>query len=412
MVEQDCKEKANADVIKNNMFSTQATINNSLKRWELLNVSKSSQDTLFNNEAKTNIHKYNSNIENFIGTVSVPVGLAGPIRINGKYAKGDYYVPLATTEAALVASYSRGAKVISLAGGCETLIVKEGINRNSVFSFSKLNDCEIFIGWIKDNYDILKTIAESTTSHGKLINIEPLVDGHNVYVNFEYTTGNAAGQNMITIATEAAYTYIKKIFPIKIQNSFLESNASGDKKATHQSLNHVRGKKVIVSVNMSEQIINKYLKTTPDKLETYQNVMKNGAIFSGAVGTQGHVANVLAAIYLACGQDVACVSESSIGNISTIIQSDLSVTFSLTLPNIIVGTVGGGIGLPSQQACLDILGLDKYGDNASKAFAEIIAGLCLAGELSLGSAICSDSFSKAHRVLRKRKEKNSYYVAK
>jgi hydroxymethylglutaryl-CoA reductase (NADPH) len=154
------------------------------------------------------MQQYERNIENFIGTVKLPIGLAGPLRVNGLFAQGDYYVPLATTEAALVASYSRGAKLISAVGGCTVMLLNEGVSRAPGFAFRNLEEVGKFMLWAIEQQATFKQIAESTTRHGKLTDMRITVEGNHVYLDFQFTTGDAAGQNMVTIATQAVCDYI------------------------------------------------------------------------------------------------------------------------------------------------------------------------------------------------------------
>lgn len=343
------------------------------------------------------------NIENFIGTVKVPVGLAGPLRVNGIAAQGDYYVPLATTEAALVASYHRGASVITLAGGCTTLVLSEGVGRAPAFAFHSLLEAGNFVQWCVVNTEKLRAAAEATTRFGKLKDMRFTVEGNHVYVLLEYTTGDAAGQNMVTIATQAVCDFIAKECPVKPAYFFVEGNLSGDKKASAQSFLSVRGKKVAAEVRLPRKVVERHLHTTPEKMVDYWRMSALGGVLSGTIGVQGHYANGLAALFIACGQDAACVSEAAVGVTRFEVGAEGELYASVTLPNLIVGTVGGGTGLPSQRACLEVLGLAGAGQ--ARAFAEVCAALALAGELSIIAALSAGQFAGAHeRLARGRKE--------
>ncbi|MBF8262860.1 MAG: 3-hydroxy-3-methylglutaryl CoA reductase [Parachlamydiales bacterium] len=340
---------------------------------------------------------YQKNIENFIGTVKVPVGLIGPLRVNGIHAQGDYYIPLATSESALVASYHRGSLLISEAGGCSCALLSEGVCRAPGFIFKTLADAGLFVKWCIDHFEHFKEAAHSTTNHGQLRNLKVNIDGNHVYLIFEYTTGDASGQNMVTFATEAVIQFILIHSPIKPVHHFIEANLSGDKKASTQSFHSVRGKKVTAEIRIPRPLIEKFLHTTPELMVQYWNISAVGGVLSGCIGTQGHYANGLAALYLACGQDVACVAESAIGVTRIELTDEDELYASVTLPNIMVGTVGGGTKLPSQQSCLKIMGL--LGTGKARSFAEVCAALALAGELSIQGAICAHHFSRAHRRL-------------
>lgn len=367
------------------------------RRWEMLNVAPEIRAVLTNSESLEQAACYRRNIENFIGTIKLPLGLAGPLRINGLFAHGDYYVPLATTEATLVASYSRGAQLISEAGGCSAMLISEGVSRAPGFVFANLREAGLFIAWAASHFDEFKREAEATTRYGKLIDMKIEIEGNHVYLIFEFTTGDASGQNMVTIATEAICSYIRDRAPVKPRYAFLEANLSGDKKATAQSFLSVRGKKVTAESTLPASLVEKYLHASPGKIADYWRLSAIGTVLSGAIGAQGHYANGLAALYIACGQDVACVAESAIGVTRFELTPAGDLYASVTLPNLIVGTVGGGTALPSQHACLEIMGL--AGPGKAKALAEVCAALCLAGELSITGALCADDFARAHRCL-------------
>ncbi|HZP81295.1 MAG TPA: hydroxymethylglutaryl-CoA reductase [Chthonomonadaceae bacterium] len=343
------------------------------------------------------MERYQSNIENFIGTVKVPVGLAGPLRVNGLVAQGDYYVPLATTEAALVASYSRGAQVLSEVGGCTAALLNEGVQRAPGVAFRDLQEAGQFVVWAVSQLDAFRERAESTTRYGKLHDMRLTVEGNHVYLVFEFTTGDAAGQNMVTLATEAICDYITANAPITPQYFFQEANLSGDKKASAQSFLSVRGKKVTAEATLPAKLVSRRLHTTPEQMVNYWRMSAIGGVLSGTIGVQGHYANGLAALCIACGQDAACVAESAVGVTRLEVMEEGALYASVTLPNLIVGTVGGGTGLPSQQACLDILGL--AGPGKAQALAEVCAALALAGELSIIGALAAGDFAKAHQRL-------------
>ncbi|WP_440888173.1 hydroxymethylglutaryl-CoA reductase [Vibrio sp. WZ-1] len=366
------------------------------RRWNVLGQ-LTDKNLLLDSFTQSHCHQYANNIEHFVGTVNLPVGVAGPLRINGLFANDDYLVPLATTEAALVASYNRGANLITAAGGASTLLISEGVSRTPVFGFLSLAEAAQFVSWVVTQYDIFRNEAESTTTHGKLKDINVNIEGNHVYLVFEYVTGDASGQNMVTIATNKVFHYILEHSPIPPAEAFLDGNLSGDKKANAHTLRSVRGKKVSAEVTIPKALVEKYLHTTPEAMVKFGKMTMVGGLLSGAIGINAHYANALTALYIACGQDAACVAESAVGITRMDVDADGNLYASVTLPNIMVGTVGGGTGLPTQKACLDILGL--HGNGKAKALAEVAAGLCLAGELSIVGAFCADHFSRAHHKL-------------
>lgn len=366
------------------------------RRWATLDVPAAKAE-IYDAKARETAPAYGRNIENYIGTVSIPVGTAGPIRINGRSETREYTIPLATSEAALVASYNRGARVISAAGGCNVRVVDEGVSRTPMFAFESLVEAECFSRRLLAKKDRLQQVVSQVTKHGALKDVQAIIEGNHVYVDLCFTTGDAAGQNMVTFAADAICKAILEKSPVRPRYWFLEANLSGDKKATARSLARVRGKRVVADVILPAALVEQALHTTPRRMVEYWCGGALGGVMSGTTGVQGHFANGLAALFLACGQDVACVAEAATGvtRMETTETGDLYV--SVTLPNIIVGTVGGGTGLPSAKACLDILGLSGSGNAA--LFAEVCGGLVLAGEISIIAAFCSGDFAAAHQCL-------------
>lgn len=366
-------------------------------RWDALGLPAGAREELLGADPVERLAVYERNIENFLGTARLPIGVAGPLCVNGLFAEGYYYVPLATTEAALVASYSRGSQIITASGGCRAIVLNEGVSRAPGFAFRDLAEAGQFVVWATGRFEELKQVAEATTKHGKLVDLDITIDANKVYMRFEMNPGDASGQNMVTFATEAVRQHIVRESPVKPQYSFVEANMSGDKKATAQALQSVRGRKVCADVTVSARLVEERLHTTPERIADYWRMSVVGGIFSGAIGHQGHYANGLAALYIATGQDAACVAETAAGvtRFETTPEGDLYC--SVTLPNVMIGTVGGGTGLPTQQACLEILGL--AGPGKARAFAELCGGLALAGELSIIASLCSGDFVHAHRSL-------------
>ncbi len=372
------------------------------KRWQLLKISEESRRALYDPSAS--LEHYEKNIENCIGSVRIPVGLAGPLRVRGMFASGDFYVPLATTEAALVASYSRGAQAITEAGGCVSILLHEGMRRTPGFAFKSITEAGLFSIWCMENRDALHAAAGTTTRHGELTDLGMAIEGNHVYLILEFVTGDASGQNMVTIATQAICEYVVAHSPVTPKYHFVEANLSGDKKATAHSFVTVRGKKVSAEVTLPAALVQERLHTTPQLMERYWKMSAIGAIQSGSIGVQGHYANALAAFYIACGQDPACVAESAVGVTRFEVTDEGDLYTAVTLPSIVVGTVGGGTGLPSQRACLEILGL--AGEGKAQGLAEVCGALALAGELSITGALCSGEFTRAHQKLARGDEAN------
>jgi len=367
------------------------------RRWAVLTASAKARAEISDAHTNEQMQAYRRNIENYVGTVKLPVGIAGPLRVNGLHAQGDYYVPLATTEAALVASYSRGAMLLTAAGGVSAMVINEGVSRAPALAFANFEELGRFLSWLLGHEDDIRRVAEATTRFGKLSDLRVSVEGNHLYLILTYTTGDAAGQNMATIATDAALKWVLENTPVKPRSAFVEANFSGDKKASAQSFQSVRGKKVTAEARLPARLVSEGLHTTVERMVEYGHMATTGGILSGTVGIQGHYANGLAALFIACGQDAACVAEAAVGTTRMEATPEGDLYVSVTLPNLIVGSVGGGTGLPSQHACLEILGLAGAGH--ARAFAELTASLCLAGEVSIIGAICAGEFTRAHAKL-------------
>lgn len=352
-------------------------------------------DYLFQQKKFNSPEILKGNIENFIGMSMIPTGIVGPVKVNGSIAKGEFIVPLATSEGALVASYNRGAKACYEAGGATSICLLEGVQRSPVFKFNDLHDLGTFFSWIILQTDVFKKITTANSRFAQLKEMKTNIEGNHLTLTFDYITGDASGQNMVTFCTDAICQYILKYAPLQPKSWFLEGNFSGDKKATSLSFSQTRGKKVTTEIILSEEIVVQTLLTTPKAMFDYWLTSTIGVIQTGAIGAQGHYANGLAAIFIATGQDAACVSESAMGITRMEVLENGSLYASVTLPNLIVGTVGGGTSLPTQKECLQMMGC--YGEGKAKKFVEIIGAVLLAGELSIAAALSAGHFSSAHK---------------
>lgn len=340
------------------------------------------------------------NIEEYIGMLHIPLGVAGPLVINGSKANDNYMVPLATTEGSLVASYNRGMKVCRLNGGITSLCIVDGVHRSPSFHFNSVKESISFVHWALQQKDVFDLLVEDVNDHANLIDMHPHLEGNSVILSLEFSTGEASGQNIVTICADAICQFLVNASPVNIRKWYVESNYSGDKKATSNSLSSVRGKKVISEIRLKKELVMKVLKTTPEEMVNYWKNSTMAIVQSGAIGIQGHFANGLAALYLACGQDVACAAESAVGLTRLEILSNGDLYASVTLPNIMVGTVGGGTHFPIQKECLQMMGC--VGEGSSKKLAEISGALCLAGELSIAAAMCANQFTESHKKLGKK----------
>lgn len=336
-------------------------------------------------------------IEQYIGMTQIPTGLIGPLRINGLHAGGDFYVPLATSEGTLVASYHRGARLASRAGGIACLTSTEQVQRAPGFAFETLAEAALFAAWAQGEFERFREAAAARTQHGRLVDMLTHIEANHVYLIFAFHTGDASGQNMVTFCTAAICEEVLKYTPVQPRYWFLEANMSGDKKATALSFLHTRGRNVKAEVVLPAKLVTRGLRTTPERMCDYWRMSFIGGAVTGSIGVSGHIANGLAGLFLACGQDAACISEASVGVTRLELTEAGDLYCGLSLPNLIVGTVGGGTRLPTAAECLRILGCEGAG-TASK-FAEICAAVALAGEISIIGALCAGEFAAAHHRL-------------
>ena len=341
-------------------------------------------------------HITQGNVENFVGVAQVPMGLAGPITINGEHAQGDFLIPLATAEGTLVASYNRGIKVINLSGGAKVTVVGDAMQRAPVFIFDDARGGREFVKWIDANIDGIRESAEATSSVAKLQYVDRFLANKFVYLRFNFSTGDAAGQNMVGRATFAACSWIADRFDgeYPIRRFYLESNLATDKKASQVNVMRTRGKRVTAECVIKRDVLIQHMRVTPEQLVYHSGVANVGAILSGANNNGLHSANGTTALFIATGQDVANVSESSAGIIYAEVTEEKDLYLSITLPSLIVATYGGGTGLATQREALEML--DCYGKGKVYKFAEIVGGVILAGEISLASAISSLDWVSSH----------------
>lgn len=356
---------------------------------------------IFDKNCYENPEIVNGNCENFIGTAQIPLGVIGPLNVLGSSARGDFFVPLATTEGALIASYHRGAKASRMCGGITSVCFLEGVQRSPVFRFNSMGEMGKFLVFAIEKASGFQAIASKVSNHAKIQDIKYNIEGNQLILNIEFHTGDAAGQNMVTICTNQICLWLVENSPIKPDIWFIESNYSGDKKAAAVSFAHVRGRKVSSEIHLKKEVVEKILRCRPEDMVQYWQSSTIGVIQSGSIGAQGHVANGLTALFMATGQDVACVSEAAVGVTRMELTSDGGVYACVTLPNLIVGTIGGGTYLPTQRECLEML--DCYGEGKVQKFAEICGALSLAGEISIAAAIASGQFVHAHQKFGRKK---------
>jgi hydroxymethylglutaryl-CoA reductase (NADPH) len=336
------------------------------------------------------------NIEHFTGVAQVPIGIAGPLLVNGEYAQGEFYVPLATTEGTLVASYNRGMKTLYEAGGVTTTILDDAMQRAPAFVFESARGARAFGAWLTEHFAEIKQAAEATTRTGRLRRIEQYSASRILFTRFDYTTGDAAGQNLTGKATAAACAWITSNYE-GITDFYLESNFATDKKSSQVNVLRTRGKRVVAEVTIPAALIEEHLHTSSGKLFRAWQVAGLGGFMSGVNNNGLHSANGIAALFIATGQDAANVAESSAALGFSELLPNGDYYGSITLPSLILATYGGGTGLATQRECLELLGC--YGTGKVLKLAEIVAATVLCGELSLGWAILAGQWVTAHDLL-------------
>jgi hydroxymethylglutaryl-CoA reductase (NADPH) len=336
------------------------------------------------------------NVENFVGVAQVPVGIAGPLLIQGEHARGEFYVPLATTEGTLVASYNRGMRLLTESGGVRTTVVEDHMQRAPAFVLDDALGAREFGRWVDERCDEIRSVAEATTRSGRLSSIGQYQIGPLRFLRFNYTTGDAAGQNLTGKATLAACAWIRENHP---DHPFflLSGNIDTDKKHSRINMLLTRGKRVVAEAVIKRELLRDLMGVDPRQMFWARQIQAAGSFLVGSANNGAHAANGLTALFIATGQDVANVSESHAGISYTQLLDNGDYYWSMTLPALIVATYGGGTGLPTQQEGLEMLGC--AGPGKVMKFAEICAAIVLAGETSLSSAVLYGDWVSSHDTL-------------
>jgi hydroxymethylglutaryl-CoA reductase (NADPH) len=341
---------------------------------------------------------YHGNIENPFGFVRIPLGLAGPLLIQGEYAQGSFQIPLATTEGTLVASYSRGMKAISQCGGARAQVEKSELFSGATLITASAAQARELAQWIASQSGAIESIVQSCTRHGRFLRAQTRLYGSRVLLNLYYDTADAMGINM---ATHASYEVCRMICEHHENVHFyLPSALQADKKASFANFHQGRGRTVNAEVLITAEVITKTLKTTASALYDYYLCNIETAHLTGSPGFNMHIANGLMALALATGQDPAYVGESANGHL-IVEQHQEDLLFSLRIPSLYIGTVGGGTQLPTHKPCLQLLGCD--GAAGALKLAEIFVAVALAGEISVLAAISAQQFVAAHNRLGRNK---------
>jgi hydroxymethylglutaryl-CoA reductase (NADPH) len=342
--------------------------------------------------------------ENFIGAAQVPVGVAGPLKIQGQWVSEDeeIFVPLATTEGALVASINRGCQALCEAGGAIVRVEDVGMTRAPVFKTTGIDESQRFLAWVREHEEDIRRVSESTSRHLRLLEVRPQVLGTTIYLRFRFDSGDAMGMNMVTVACDRVVRTL-----IEPQTGVpcvaLSGNFCVDKKASAVNFLEGRGKRVYAEVTLEGPLLKRCLRTSARDLVDVQ-YRKNllGSIAAGAMGFNAHFANTLAAFFIATGQDAAHVVEGSMGGTCVEPRGPEGVFASVFLPDLPLGAVGGGTALDTQKEALAILGISLPAGRpggAAMRLAEIVGATVLAAELSLLAAFTSGDLARAHERL-------------
>ncbi|MCB9651377.1 MAG: hydroxymethylglutaryl-CoA reductase [Alphaproteobacteria bacterium] len=334
------------------------------------------------------------NVEHFVGAAQVPIGIAGPLLVHGEHVDGEVYVPLATTEGTLVASYNRGMKLLRASGGVTVTVVDDAMQRAPSFGFDSARGARALALWIQDHEEEIRRAAEATTAVGKLRDIERYFASRWLFLRFQYTTGDAAGQNMTGRATRAACQWILENFPGEIREHFLESNLATDKKASFVNVLRTRGKRVIAEATIPRRVIEEGARVDLDRVFSARLTSNLGTRLAGTLNNGSHAVNAITAMFIATGQDVANVAEASAAINDARLTPEGDYYYSVTLPSLIVATHGGGTGLATQRECLSMMGC--VGPGTVNRLAEIVAATVLCGEISLGTAVVADEWVSSH----------------
>ena len=330
------------------------------------------------------------NCEHLFGVAQVPIGVAGPLLVNGEHAQGEFYVPMATIEGTLIASYNRGMRVIRESGGVTTTVCGEAMQRAPCFVFRNSREARDFSLWLSDSFEQIKAQAESTTSVGKLLEVEQYVFHNFVNTRFNYSTGDAAGQNMTGRATYVACEWISAQYPA-LRHYLLSSNFDTEKKTSYVNSLGTRGRRVTAELTIPRDVLIDLLRITPEQMVYGYGISMLSSYIAGSSSNAAHPVNGLAALYIATGQDAACIGEAAQSTVYQYVTRKGDLHFSITLPGLVMATYGGGTGLATQRECLELM--DCYGQGKAYKLLEIAAGMVVAGELSLSAATRRDKES-------------------
>lgn len=359
--------------------------------------------------SKLTLDDVQHNIESFIGAVEHPLAIAGPLLFqNGQDLPEWLYSGICTSEGALVASVNRGAKAISECGGFSAHFVHQKMHRTPIFAFQDMRSAVKFETWVRANFTRIKQEAESHSKHAELLDINTVVTGKYVHLRFVYSTGDASGQNMVTHCTWNTCLWIEKQIQeqanIEAEYFHIDGGGSSDKRVSANSILNGRGVSVIGECFLSNEVIEKTLRTTAgDIFKFYRNSTAITCI-EGVVGNSINVANIIAGIFTATGQDLGSIHESAIG-IVELEKNEKGLYYSFSIPSLVIGTVGGGTQLPGPRKVLEFM--KCAGQGKLKRFAQLVVGFAMSLDISTAAALASGQFADAHQKLGKNKPKLS-----
>jgi hydroxymethylglutaryl-CoA reductase (NADPH) len=345
-----------------------------------------------------NAADFKGKIESPIGVAHVPVGVVGPLKINGDHAKGTFFVPMATTEGALITSYTFGSNIVTRSGGANVKILKDEMKSDPTFVFKTSSQAMSFVTWLEANFQRIKEIGEKTSNHLKIIKINPMINGRRVIVGFHFYTADAMGMNMAFKATDVVCKMIKE--SVNPEEFWLHSNINSIKKTTASNWLNGYGKTVMADVIIPRKVM-EILNTTPEAMERYYYRTMLASAQGILFGASAHVANAMTAISIACGQDAALVGNTHNAILACEANKDGDLYFSIYLPSLFAATVGGGTAFGTSRECLEILGC--YGKGKSPRLAEIMAATAMAGEISLMTSVVNGTYIFAHETFGRNK---------
>jgi NADP-dependent 3-hydroxy-3-methylglutaryl-CoA reductase len=355
-----------------------------------------------------------ANIENFVGYTKVPIGLAGPLRVQGPgNTDNEVFAPLATVEPTLVASCSRGSKALHQCGGVHFRVLGEGMSRAPVFIFADTADAVEFAQLLPNFYKQFAKDAESTSRYARLQKLTPHIIGSNVHVHFSYTCGDAAGQNMVTLATQRvcdSFIASTTAQELRVQDIIIEGQMASDKKPSWGNVKEPRGVQVIVWARLYDTVCQEVLGCTTERLFQAILMLKEGGIRNGQFGCNINVANIVAAMFISCGQDAASVAEASWSHLTPEYDwTTKELRLTMFFPSLPVAVVGGGTSYVTQQESLRLLGCQGVG--GKQRLAGLIGAFALALDTSTIAAIANNTFSKSHAALARGKSLTGHVVS-